>query len=303
MPARGLARRLLYPAWSEEYLGEEAMLRCVTDYCRLFSAALLVTATLCQTARSAVFVHSTQADFAAGLQDSTATDASDTVFLDSQGLWVYTEDRNSAPRAQVWNGDGLDTAIDALDVGFLIFRLELAASPLRREAILTALGTGGEMAAQVWDGTAFSNLVSLGTGWTAPDHPQIAVSYEGLSGHAMLIYERGPSSPFYRIWDGASWGAERVVGLGNSMRPTDIFVAADPGSNRIIAGTVDGESLASGNAYAAVWGRSDMGRSHRAPDGWERTRREPTCQLHIDERPSHGGLGRRIDDKAALPHL
>jgi hypothetical protein len=130
--------------------------------------------------------------------------------------------------------------------------MHLAAKPEADEMVLVVNDVNADDYALVWDGSDWGNAVLLdASGTSEGDQTALYVAYEQQSGNAMVVYGKNThANPYYRIWDGVSWGFEGTIAApsGVTSEAKWLMLASDPNSNRIVLGV-----LTSGGDWLSVW--------------------------------------------------
>ncbi len=173
-------------------------------------------------------------------------------------LIAYAEGVITTPRYRLWNGTTWGIEGNALDVGAAINWVVTKPSPFGTEHLLVTLGTDADVNAQVYKNGAWGDLQELTT--TIPNTAMrgFDVTYEQVSGDAMVVTCDGDADPSYYTWNGTSWTNGGAIGLTGGNTCGWIKLIADPTSDEIIAITRD----TSGITYEArVWSGSAWGNS------------------------------------------
>ena len=170
-------------------------------------------------------------------------------------------------RYSVFDGTWSDSMdVDPLYVGGEPKWFDIATSPVSNEIVVAF--TGGnrrDLFAAVWDGTTWTPTIDF---TDSTYDGGFAVAFEAISGRAILVYGsktgiRGRNC-LYRIWDGSTWGDQKVAfPLGDSLTIKWIVLQSDPSSNRLAVSAI----LPRGCALLSIWNGSE----------WEAT--EESCNL------------------------
>ncbi len=144
-------------------------------------------------------------------------------------------------------------------------RMQMAAQPGGDSMALVVTDENYVDRALIWNGSSWGNPVTLDTvGYTAFDQFTTAVTYEALSGRAMVAYGKtGDANVHYRLFDGSSWTLDASTASYNDGGSAYyITLASDPHSNRIAMG-LNSYNSANNNEVTtvsfAVWSGSSWG--------------------------------------------
>ncbi len=170
---------------------------------------------------------------------------------------VVYSDGTALPKYRIWdNGNwSMPGNVSAVGTG-TVYWIRLEASPQSDEIVLVTQDSNADIYAQVWDGTGWGNVQVLETTAENPAYQDLDVAYEYTSGNAMVVWaDTNQNTPRYRIWDGSSWSSEAGANNVGSTAIRWIKLAAEPGSDRILMGTLDGGS----DVNVQVWTGSAWG--------------------------------------------
>jgi archaellum component FlaF (FlaF/FlaG flagellin family) len=154
------------------------------------------------------------------------------------------------PRYRTWNGSLWSNENAAVNVGDAIWWVVLKASRTRNEFILGTLDSGGHVNVQVWQNGTWGDLIELTTGADS-EYRGFDITYESVSGDAIVVYSDGTTIPKYRAWNGTAWSAQGSVAAIGSGIPRWIVLASNPNSDEVVLATLD--SAGSPDIYAQVW--------------------------------------------------
>lgn len=171
----------------------------------------------------------------------------------------------AVPRFRLWGGSSWGSESAANPVAGTIRHMALKYAPTRDEAILVALTSTGEVQAQVFNGSDWGTVTTLGTITDGGGNPATQSLYKGFdlayeqsSGDALVIYGDGTADPDYQIWNGSNWSGGSNIDVPSTGIPNWIVLASRPGSDNIAMLLVDSSS----NIYGMRWSGSawdDMG--------------------------------------------
>ena len=170
----------------------------------------------------------------------------------SEPMAIWRRSGLSTPFYSTWDGSTFGGTQASSGVGD--FRImQGAESPTRDEAIVVGVASGGTIAGEMWDGSSWTALPTLGTNgqdyWWSLD-----VAYEPVSGDAIIVYTDG-SALNYRVWDGSTWSAEAPIPESAGGTPRQLQLAAHPFSDEMVL-IVSNDSS---QDYAVVWDGSTWG--------------------------------------------
>lgn len=144
------------------------------------------------------------------------------------------------PYYRIWDGSAWGTEASATSVVADIRFLVLKFARTRNEAILVSQNSSGQIRAQVWNGTSWSDGTTpgatrlLGTIANGGDRNYRAfdVEYETSGDRAVVVYRNGDNAdPDYQIWTGSVWvAAATISGNATTGRPRWIELAPNPAS-------------------------------------------------------------------------
>jgi len=156
-------------------------------------------------------------------------------------------------RFSIWNGTSWSTPASITTyTGAEPANMKLTVKPDGNEMVLVINDWNFSDHVIVWNGTNWNNSLLLETGVAnAANIHDIAVSYESLTGRAMVLYGRNNQRHvYYRLWNGTSWTNElTLIGPSNLGTTRYLTTSNDPGGNQIALGVV-----ATGwDAWFSVW--------------------------------------------------
>lgn len=120
----------------------------------------------------------------------------------------------STPYFRTWDGSIWSTEGSAQNVGGNINYIVLKSSRTRNEAILGTLDAGGNIYAQVWNGTSWGTPTLMANiGSSLAGYRSFDIDYEKNSDRAIIVYLPNSTSvdPAYRIWDGSNWSSAITI--------------------------------------------------------------------------------------------
>lgn len=123
------------------------------------------------------------------------------------------------------------------------------------EIMLLVLDDNNDLAAMVWDGSAWGNKTTLETSAASSTCECMDAIYEGGSGRCVAVWgQSGNALPQYRIWTGSAWlAAATAPSIGAS--PLWVHLSYDSVSSKIMAGFLDSASDISVNVWSgSAWG-------------------------------------------------
>jgi hypothetical protein len=169
-----------------------------------------------------------------GVSDITAR-GFDVAYESTSGdaLVVYC-DGDADPGYYVWNGASW-TGPSSINLGSAnnCEYIQLASNPTSDEIIVVSRDTGTQYEAQVWDGSAWSNSVVLGS-MNQVAHEGMAVEYEESGNQAMVVVSNGTSANFAWVaWDSDTdlWSTPTTQTIGNDFEAG--MIARDAGTDRL----------------------------------------------------------------------
>ena len=157
-----------------------------------------------------------------------------------------------------WTGYGMYDEGEANPVKgkYDIYQTVLRSAPTRNESILGTIDFHSDLNVQVWNGSAWGEVVELSTN-TYNTRKSFDIAYEQSTGRAMVVYRNNSVSntvPAYALWDGTGWTHGSVQSIGNGTI-IQVRVVPDPGSDEIMLVTMDTNC----DVYAQVWDGSAWG--------------------------------------------
>jgi uncharacterized repeat protein (TIGR01451 family) len=172
----------------------------------------------------------------------------------------------------LWNGTSWTAAAAvAAYTGGEPRQIRLASNPLAgsNEIVLVVSDTNKVDRALVWNGTSWGNQIQLDNN-AGHDFTDVAVTYEQISGRAMVTYASGTAGVVaYNLWNGSAWSAAATLSppAGTSGYARWTVLASDPNSNRIVLGLEsNGQSAWMDVWSGSAWGTSALGTANGAVD-------------------------------------
>lgn len=159
----------------------------------------------------------------------------------SGDVMVVYSDGTSIPKYLVWDGEAITQTGSVLPIGSGVPRwIVLASDPNSDEIILMTLDTNRDIYAQVWNGNSWGNVQLLELSAETNTRQCFDAAYESTSGRALVVWaDSRQRRPQYRIWTGSSWTIEASANDVGSSNIYWIRLASEPGSDRILMGTLD----------------------------------------------------------------
>lgn len=139
--------------------------------------------------------------------------------LSGRALVVYC---NSAadPLYYIWNGSSWNAGTSTLNVSETTNCewIKLASDPTSNEIIAITRGSDGNpYEAQVWNGSAWGNAVTIGS-ITETGHEGMAVEYEESGTQAVIVASAGNQNRFiFNTWNGSTWSGNTNFTLGGDF--------------------------------------------------------------------------------------
>ncbi len=123
------------------------------------------------------------------------------------------------------------------------------------EIMLLVLDDNNDLAAMVWDGSAFGNKVTLETNTSASGSECMDAAYEAGTGRCVAVWcQSGNNQPQYRIWNGTSWSATSAVPSIGAVGLW-VHVASDSASSKLLLGCLDNAADINVNIWdGTAWG-------------------------------------------------
>jgi prepilin-type N-terminal cleavage/methylation domain-containing protein len=177
----------------------------------------------------------------------TTTDAIKYKILDTAGAWSTAQ---------------ATADVDSGSTNKYLRIAKVFASSTRNEKVLVSRhynGTGQWIYAQVWNGSAWGNVVQLST-WNATTFLDVQ-NFDGTylnNGNFMVVYSDNTVIPKMQIWNGSAWsGQTSLTTLGTSQIPTYVVAKARSGTNEVMAAFFTQASdviseYYSGSAWSAI---------------------------------------------------
>lgn len=175
-----------------------------------------------------------------------------------ESLMGYAEGTESIPRYRLWDGSVWGTEQQALSVGSAVTWLSVKPGKTREEYLMGTLGTDGDVNMQVYQGGSWGNLQEITTSVPNTSARGFDITYENVSGDAMVVSCDGDADPTYYIWSGTAWTLGGTINLSSSNNCTWVRLMSDPVSDEIILMARD----SGGQFYELlVWDGSSWGNS------------------------------------------
>ena len=135
--------------------------------------------------------------------------------------------------------------------------IRFVSKPASNEILAVILDSTQDVSGAVWNGSAWGNKALLENDTRTYDDECISAAYESQSGYAMVVWGLNGTDTFqYRRWTGSSWLTEGDgPNLGGGGYVRWLKLAADPASNQMILGVLDGNS----DIRLIVWNGSSWG--------------------------------------------
>ena len=174
----------------------------------------------------------------------------------SEALVVYGEGTATEPRYRQWDGSSWGAEGSLGDVGAPLVWARVEAGTTREEYVAVTVGTDADVNAQVFANGEWGDLQEMTTNVGNTSARGIALTYETLSGDAMVVYCNNTAQPSFYTWDGSTWTSEGTITVSETTNCEWLELASDPVSNEIIM-VLRG---ADGSPYEAqVWNGSAWG--------------------------------------------
>lgn len=171
-----------------------------------------------------------------------------------RAMVTYFDSVNTTtPRYRLWNSSlGAEQSASSV-TGTPIWHL-LRSNPMINEKILGVLDTTNSIAAQIWNGSAWSSAQQLSANGGGTSTRSFDIAYEQDTGRALVVYPQGsqPAIPKYRLWNGTSWLPEASTGVVGTGILRWVRLIEKPASSELILMTLDSNS----DLYAQVWNGS-----------------------------------------------
>ncbi len=177
----------------------------------------------------------------------------------TEAVMVYGEKTDTLLKYRFWNGSSWGNEVNGPSVGAEIYWTESAAGITRDEYVAVTLTADGDTNALVYSAstTLWSSPYELVTDVNTPARRGIGVTYETISGDAMVVSCSAAGNPVYSIWNGATWSATTTISVASASNCNWIRLASDPTSDEIIM-LIKG---AADTYEALVWNGSSWGNS------------------------------------------
>ncbi|MDB9944391.1 hypothetical protein OAD26_00120, partial [bacterium] len=189
---------------------------------------------------------------------SLSSDALAVATTATEVMLVYGEGIETEPRYRQWNGSSWGTEGTLGDVGSPLKWAVVEAASTREEYVAATVGTDGDVHVHVFSTGVWGNQLELTTTMGDVNARGFDVTYETLSGDAVVAYCDGDADPSYYVWDGSSWTSGGTINLTTTQNCEWIQLASDPVSDEIIVLSRPDD----GSTYEAqVWSGSTWGNS------------------------------------------
>ncbi|MBW1895790.1 MAG: hypothetical protein JRI47_01910, partial [Deltaproteobacteria bacterium] len=151
----------------------------------------------------------------------------------------------------VWDGSNWTAPALAFDTGSgsQIKYIDAEGSHTSGEILIAVLYQNRDISLHRWDGTSFGELATLETDAAYDNGMQVDITYEQLSGEALIVWAVNYADTcYYSTWDGSTLSAANPLPTF-SNRVRHIKMAPDPTSDTIVLLAVDDNK----DLNAAVW--------------------------------------------------
>ncbi len=168
----------------------------------------------------------------------------------TEAMVVYGEGTANTPKYRQWDGSTLGVEGDMQDVEAPVQWAVVEAATTREEFVAATLGTDGDVNVQVFTLGTWGDLQEVTSAVSDISARGFDVTYETLSGDAVVAYCDGDADPSYYIWDGSTWTSGGTINVAETTNCEWVELSSDPISDEIIV-VVRGSD---GNPYEAqVW--------------------------------------------------
>lgn len=155
---------------------------------------------------------------------------------------VYRSELSATlPRYRVYGASGWSAEGTVAPIGSgQIAQIRLVASPFSDSIILLTEDTNSDVYGQVWNGSAWGNVITLETNAESENMQSFDAAYERPNGRAIVAWaDTDLSSPAYRIWNGTNWSNEANANTIGSSNMQWMRLEAKGDGNRILLTTLD----------------------------------------------------------------
>ncbi|MEX0931679.1 MAG: DUF2341 domain-containing protein [Candidatus Paceibacterota bacterium] len=187
---------------------------------------------------------------------STGSDSLTVATTSNEAMIVYGEGAVTTPQFRIWNGSSWSSESSALSVDSQINWVAVKEAPTREEYVLGTLGLDSDVNVQVYSEGIWDNLLEVTASISNADKRGFDITYESISGDAMVVSCDGDSNPTYYTWNGSSWSSPGTITTSTGSSCEWIRLASNPVSDEIIMVTLPGGG---GQYEAQVWNGSAWG--------------------------------------------
>ena len=171
----------------------------------------------------------------------------------------YDSNSQSYPRYRQWEDSLWSNEASANTVSSGIKWIVMQSNPILNEIIIGTLDSDKDINVQLWDGSAWGTVTELSNNEFYDSDLSyytrgFDITYENISGDAMIVYNDNALVPKYRLWNGSAWSNE--VSTNNSNAGTNrilwVRLISNPKSDEVLLAYLD-----SGNDLRAqIWNGS-----------------------------------------------
>lgn len=113
------------------------------------------------------------------------------------------------PQCRVWDGSTWSALSTAPDVGATPHWVRLAADPGSGKILLGTLDSAADINVNAWSGGAWGTNLEVESAAAAAATRTFDLAYTTGGGTAVLLWGGSSATPRFRVYDGASWGAQQ----------------------------------------------------------------------------------------------
>lgn len=113
--------------------------------------------------------------------------------------------------AKTWDGTSWAAAAAPPNASGTTRWVRLGAAPSSNSIVCLMLDSGSNVTMSMWNGSSWTASTTWATTAANTDRRNFDVCWEPTGGHALAVYTEAANTPFYRVWDGTSWGAEQTA--------------------------------------------------------------------------------------------
>ncbi len=167
-----------------------------------------------------------------------------------RALMVYRNANSSNINYRIWDGSAWSAPnVTASTISGRPVWMHLVPKRNSNEIILLVQDNTPNIAAMVWDGSSFTNKITLETAAASSTGFSVDAAYERTTGRCLVVWGKsGVKSPQYRIWDGASWSSTAAAPALNAA-PVWLKLATDNASAKVMMAAMD----AGGRIDVDIW--------------------------------------------------